>query len=79
MTGLPRLALAIRWPVNMFKCNLTKINVVVVVVVVLQPRFGAKFVSVLRCCKFTFFLSKFAKRVELVLFLISLNLKLFSA
>ena len=40
------------------------------------PRFGAKIVSVLCCCKFTFFVSKFGKRVELVLFLISFNLKL---
>ena len=42
-------------------------------------RFGAKFVSVLRCCKFTVFVSKFSKRVELVLFYISFNLKLFTA
>ena len=43
------------------------------------PRFGAKSVSVLCCCKFTFFVSKFGKRVELVLFLISFNMKLFTA
>ena len=43
------------------------------------PRFGAKSVSVLCCCKFTFFVSKFGKSVELVLFLISFNMKLFTA
>ncbi len=43
--------------------------------VVAKPRFGAKIVLVFCCCKFTFFVSKFGKRVELVLFLISFNLK----
>lgn len=41
-------------------------------------RFRAKFVYVLFCCKFTFSVSKFGKRVELVLFLMSFNLKLFT-
>ena len=31
------------------------------------------------CCKFSFFVSKFGKRVDLVLFLISFNLSLFTA
>ena len=41
--------------------------------------FWCQVCSVLCCCKFTFFVSKFGKRVELVLFLISFNMKLFTA